>query len=201
MAHPVWNSISFFRKGVKSFLSISPIAVAGFKAFLHQTYCLEAGPDLLSVSQSFKTTYNKESNTDWLFGMHPISCALEAKRRSVHAVFYRRDLLDRNLRIKEIVELCQEENIPVKPVSRNKLDSLLHLQTNTPHQGIIAKMSRLYYTPVPCSQESVERLAGASQNQVWLLLHEIQDPMNFGSILRTSYFLGVHMVFVSSKNK
>lgn len=194
-------NISTFGSRMGLLHTTKPIQIVT-QAFFHRTSKREDSPDLFSVSQNFKTT-SQENNYDWLFGIHPISCALEARRRSVHVVFYRKDLLDRNSRIKEIVHLCQESNVKTIPATRNKFDGLLP-QPNTPHQGILAKVSRLLYTPLaPCTLDSVRNLVESSENsnQIWLLLNDIQDPMNFGSILRSSYFLGAHKVFVSSKNR
>lgn len=173
------------------------------KALLHGSRLLEVSPDLLSVTENFKICKNNNTIYDCLYGIHPISCALEAKRRSIHAVFYRKDLLDRNERIKAIVKQCQEHNVQAKAVSRHKIDSLLPQRSDAPHQGVLAKVSKLDYLPVTCTNRFLEKLIEENQNsnQLWLLLNEIQDPMNFGSILRTSYFLGIHKVFVSSKNR
>ncbi|XP_035824514.1 rRNA methyltransferase 1, mitochondrial isoform X2 [Aplysia californica] len=35
---------------------------------------------------------------------------------------------------------------------------------------------------------------------LWLMLYNIQDPMNFGAILRSAYFLGVEKVIVPAQN-
>jgi len=35
---------------------------------------------------------------------------------------------------------------------------------------------------------------------LWVVLDSIQDPMNFGAILRSSYFLGVDQLFVVQQN-
>ena len=38
------------------------------------------------------------------------------------------------------------------------------------------------------------------QRRLWLVLDEVQDPHNLGSLLRSAYFLGVDGVLVSEKN-
>ena len=41
----------------------------------------------------------------------------------------------------------------------------------------------------------------ALRRRVWLMLDRVQDPMNFGSIIRSSYFLGVDAVIIPDKNR
>lgn len=153
-----------------------------------------SGFDLLSLEKSHSPG-REEFYYDYLYGIHPIACALEAKRRNIQTVFYRRDLVDRNQRIKEILERCWAENIKTQPVSQTKIDTVMIEKAIKPHQGLIAKVSRLYYTP----NQSINELT--QQKQVWLFLNEIQDPMNFGSILRSAYFLGCDRVLVSSHKR
>lgn len=158
-----------------------------------------SGLDLLSLEKNHSPG-REEFYFDFLYGIHPISCALEAKRRSIQTVFYRRDLVDHNQRVKEILERCWADNIKTQPVSQNKIDTITEKAKS--HQGLIAKASRLYYTPAPCTQQFVNELTQTkSSKQVWLFLNEIQDPMNFGSILRSAYFLGCDKILVSAHKR
>ncbi len=159
-----------------------------------------AGLDLLSLDKG-RSPAREEFYFDFLYGVHPVSCAVEAKRRSIETVFYRRDLVDHNKRVKEILERCWAENVPTQAVPQSKIDSIMAAK-GKPHQGLIAKASRLYYTPTPCTQEFLAGLLHQQASKpVWLFLNEIQDPMNFGSILRTAYFLGCEHIFVTSHKR
>lgn len=157
------------------------------------------GIDLLTL-EKVQSPAKKELHCDFLYGIHPVSCALEARRRTIETVFYRRDLVDHNQRIKEILERCWAENIPTKAVTQTKIDSMTEKVKS--HQGLLAKTSRLYCLPTQCTHQYITELTEKepSKQQVWLFLNEIQDPMNFGSILRSAYFLGCDKVFVS-RNK
>lgn len=37
-------------------------------------------------------------------------------------------------------------------------------------------------------------------NTLWVLLDRIQDPMNFGAVLRSCYYFGVNRVLTVGKN-
>ena len=41
----------------------------------------------------------------------------------------------------------------------------------------------------------------AHRRRVWLMLDRVHDPMNFGSIIRSSYFLGVDAVIIPDKHR
>ncbi|KAI9556537.1 hypothetical protein GHT06_016327 [Daphnia sinensis] len=159
---------------------------------------LKAGIDLMTLDGK-KSPVRQELCFDILYGIHPISCAIEAKRRSIETVFYRKDLLNHNVRAKEILERCWAENVKTQVLPQSKIDNIA--PRGKPNQGLLAKATRLYYTPTPCIQEVIADSLSekeSCQSPVWLLLNEIQDPMNFGSILRSAYFMGCDKIFVSS---
>jgi 21S rRNA (GM2251-2'-O)-methyltransferase len=158
-----------------------------------------AGIDLMSLEKK-QSPGREEFYFDILYGIHPISCALEAKRRTIETVYYRRDLLNHSGRVKEILERCWEENIKTLPIPASKIDTIV--PKGKPHQGLLAKTTRLYYIPTPCTQ-SIAQLSSEKEasKPVWLLLNEIQDPMNFGSILRSAYFMGCDKIFVTSHKR
>ena len=100
-----------------------------------------------------------------------------------------------------MLERCWEENVKTQPVPQSKIDTIA--PKGKPHQGLLAKTTRLYYTPIPCTQQTVAQLFSEKEasKPVWLLLNEIQDPMNFGSILRSAYFMGCDKIFVTAHKR
>lgn len=173
--------------------------VLALRRLLHTKSFLCEGFDLMSLENKGSPA-KEEFYFDFLYGIHPISCALEAKRRSIKTIFYRKDLLDHNERIREILKRCWAENIQTQPVNQSRIENMIG--KGKPHQGLLAKTTRLYYTPTQCTHQFISDLEkeGLSK-QVWLMLYEIQDPMNFGSILRSAYFLGCSKVFVTSQRR
>jgi tRNA G18 (ribose-2'-O)-methylase SpoU len=151
-------------------------------------------PDLLSLDTRKEREY---SGHDTLHGIHPVKCAIAARRRTIHQVSYRRDLAD-SPRIREVLEMCWKENITTKPVIRKMMAG-----DEGPHQNIFAQVSRLHYIHIPPENESLEMLDDTQglSKKVWLFLYGIQDPMNFGSLLRTAYMLGVDKIFVTNRER
>merc|ERR1712071_109453 len=155
-----------------------------------------SSPDLLELATG-ESSLESQSNSEIIYGIHPVNAALLAKRRTIQTVYYRRDLVENNEKIKAILEDCWAQNVPTKPVARSKISTFI--PKDKPHQGLFAKVSRLYCTPFSCTAENIQSLVKETPS-VWLMLNEVQDPMNFGAILRTAYFLGCGGIFVSHRN-
>jgi len=91
-----------------------------------------------------------------------------------------------------VTQLADERSVPVK-VETN--EALSQLCGSADHQGLIAKMPPFPYADV---DEILERPTAVS---MFLVLDRIQDPFNFGAILRSAEVLGVDAVFVGQKNQ
>lgn len=186
---------NFYRSLVPEMLSIRN----SVRTIQRQLFCTTAinSPDLLDLVYGESSSESKNDNSEIIYGIHPVNAALLAKRRIIQTVYYRRDLIDSNEKIKAILQDCWAQNIPTKPVARSKINTFI--PKDKPHQGLFAKVSRLYSTPLFCTTEHIQSLI-KEKPSVWLMLYEIQDPMNFGAILRTAYFLGCGGIFISSQN-
>lgn len=108
-----------------------------------------------------------------------------------------------------IVELHLAENLPeqqideacamasrlgskVRVAARETLDRLGH---TSEHQGYLAKMGPFPYATAD------DLLAGAPRRPLYLVLDAIQDPYNFGAMLRSAGAFGVDGVFVGSDHQ
>jgi len=87
--------------------------------------------------------------------------------------------------VEQILELAKCRGIPVKKVSRTELEQKAPGEN---HQGIIAYISLYrYLTPDELLRQA--RLEG--RIPFLLMLDHLQDPYNFGSLLRTASVTGV----------
>lgn len=138
-----------------------------------------------------------------IFGIHPILLSLKAQRRKQ---FYQL-FMDRNLKIKDslasICDLCEKLQIDVTSVPRENLDIL---SGNRPHQGVCLDTEPLKLPlwvenkDFPKSSCNSSKSSDWNRPPVWLILYNIQDPMNLGAILRSSYFFGVDKILLTAKN-
>ncbi|XP_010116357.1 PREDICTED: rRNA methyltransferase 1, mitochondrial, partial [Chlamydotis macqueenii] len=88
--------------------------------------------------------------------------------------------------------------VPVHRVGRRELDALCRGQV---HQGVCLEATPLRFKSL---EEAEKRDLGdeesPNQQLIWLVLEQIQDPMNLGALLRSAYFLGVDRVVTSQRN-
>ncbi|CAL1544575.1 unnamed protein product [Lymnaea stagnalis] len=131
-----------------------------------------------------------------LFGLHPVSMALKSHRRDVvHNVFIDKKFHaeDNDSPVGKVLQLASKHHHTIKAVSREVLDQL---SGNRPHQGVCMDVDSLRI-PEWCEQD----LPKTSTNfPFWLLMQNIMDPMNFGAILRTAYYLGLDKIIVPANN-
>ena len=92
-----------------------------------------------------------------------------------------------------IVAEAKKQGIVVQFVDKRKLDGLAPGVT---HQGVVAQAAAYAYVEV---EELLERAAQLGQTPFLLLLDEIEDPHNLGSILRTAECTGVHGVVIPKR--
>lgn len=126
-------------------------------------------------------------NNNYLYGLNPVAEQLKNHPEQVDKIYIRKSL--GGPVIKEILKLASENRIPVTEVPESKLSDLVE-RVNT--QGIVAGISEISY------QEFEEWLMeiDPTPDTAVLLLDEIEDPHNFGAILRTAAAAGITAVIV-----
>lgn len=84
-----------------------------------------------------------------------------------------------------------------KVLSKEEFDKKSLGLTNNKDQKIIAKISEFkYYTVDDILSDALDR----GQKPFIILLDEITDPMNFGSIIRSANLSGAHGIIIKEKN-
>ncbi len=92
--------------------------------------------------------------------------------------------------IDELINLATTAKIPVEKVSKADLNEIAN---STAHQGIIAHAEEYRYAEV---DEIIEYAKSKGEAPLVVILDEIQDPHNLGSIIRTANVAGVHGVII-----
>uniref|UniRef100_A0A8C2U7J0 rRNA methyltransferase 1, mitochondrial n=1 Tax=Coturnix japonica TaxID=93934 RepID=A0A8C2U7J0_COTJA len=130
-----------------------------------------------------------------LFGVAPCSMALSQARRDLFRLFLKQSVGPQRLVSSELVLQAAARGVPVLHVGRRELDELCGGRV---HQGVCLEATPLRYKRM----EEDEGSDGESTNRqlLWLVLEQIQDPMNLGALLRSAYFLGVDRVVTSRRN-
>jgi len=130
------------------------------------------------------------SEEEYVAGKHPVLEALRAGR-SINKIFVSAQA-QRSL-VQPIMEEAKARGIVVQQVDKSKLDRLV---PDMPHQGVVAQAASVAYAEV---DELLARAAERGEAPLIVLLDEIEDPHNLGSILRTADCTGVHGVIVPKR--
>ncbi|PRX26187.1 23S rRNA (guanosine2251-2'-O)-methyltransferase [Orenia metallireducens] len=95
--------------------------------------------------------------------------------------------------IDEIYKLAKKRNIKIEKVDNNQLDSMADSHA---HQGVIAVAEELKYWDI---DDLIEHAKKESDEPLLILLDELKDPHNFGSILRTADAAGAQGVVIPNR--
>ncbi|MBP1970844.1 23S rRNA (guanosine2251-2'-O)-methyltransferase [Virgibacillus natechei] len=124
-----------------------------------------------------------------IIGKNPVIEALTAGR-SVNKV-----LLSEQLNAGaqgKLIQLGKTAGTIVQKVPKNKLDQL----ANGNHQGVIAYVASYQYASL---EDLFNRAEERSEDPFFIILDELEDPHNLGSILRTADATGVHGVIIPKR--
>lgn len=95
--------------------------------------------------------------------------------------------------IRQIIAMAKERGLLIKEVDKAKLDGLS--ATNN-HQGVIASAALYKYYDV---KEILDMAKALNEDPFIVILDEISDPQNLGSILRSCEGAGVHGVIIPKR--
>ena len=90
-------------------------------------------------------------------------------------------------------EIGKEKNIVIQYVDKHKLDEV---STSHSHQGVIAQVSEYKYWEL---DELIESVKAKNEDPFFIILDEITDPHNLGSIIRTADAVGAHGVIIPKR--
>ena len=94
--------------------------------------------------------------------------------------------------VQKIFALAKTAGVVVEFVNRDKLDKLCGGR----HQGVAAYAAAADYSTV---EGILELAANRNEPPFVILLDELEDPQNFGAILRTAEAVGVHGVIIPKR--
>ncbi len=124
-----------------------------------------------------------------IIGKNPVMEALSSGR-SVNKVFVSEHLNPST--VSKLKQRAKEAGTIVQKVPKSKLDSL----SDGNHQGIIAYVASYDYGTI---DDLFDRAEQKGEDPFFIILDELEDPHNFGSILRTADATGVHGVIIPKR--
>ena len=127
------------------------------------------------------------SNTEVIYGIHPVVEALRAGRRQVHQIFLSTGAAT-SRRLERLTALSAARNIPVGNTSPSTLERLAQSEA---HQGVVARVSSY---PVTTLSEVLASNRADSDSRFLIILDNLTDPRNLGAIIRSSLAVDVDAV-------
>ncbi len=127
---------------------------------------------------------------EWISGKNPVIEALKSER-TVHKLLVS-DSINKGS-IGGVLALANAGKVVVQFVPKKKLDQL---SDGKNHQGLVAQVAAYDYAEMEDLFAVAEKKGEAP---FFIILDEIEDPHNLGSILRTADATGVHGVIIPKR--
>jgi 23S rRNA (guanosine2251-2'-O)-methyltransferase len=120
---------------------------------------------------------------------------LEALRAKIPATaLYIAQRVEMDDRIKEMLSIARNREIPVMEVTRPELDRMAGF--DGVHQGVALKVPPYEYAH---PQDLLEKTIGSGKTPLFVALDGVTDPRNLGAIIRSTAAFGGHGVIVPQR--
>ena len=139
------------------------------------------------MSNKNNSTLNQNEENDIIVGRNSVVELLKSGRKINRLVIAEGS---RDKTIQKIISLARENQIIFENVPRARLDKI-----HSNHQGVIAYTTQIEYSTI----EEITAPSSLSPKPLILLLDELEDPHNFGAILRTADAVGVNGVLIPKR--
>lgn len=133
---------------------------------------------------------NKEEREDIVIGRNAVIEALKSDR-TIETLYISNNKLEGS--IKTIIGLAKEKRVLIKEVDKKKLDLMCDGEV---HQGVIAKVTAYKYSEV---SDILDLARERGEAPFIVILDEVEDPHNLGSIVRTAELFGVHGIIIPKR--
>ncbi|QFT87169.1 Putative TrmH family tRNA/rRNA methyltransferase [Bacillus sp. THAF10] len=94
--------------------------------------------------------------------------------------------------IQQVIAMAKEANVLVQFVPRKKIDQMVEGN----HQGVVASVAAYDYAEM---DDLFQVAAERNEDPFFLILDEIEDPHNLGSIMRTADAVGAHGIIIPKR--
>lgn len=125
-------------------------------------------------------------------GKNAVLECLNAKR-GIKKLFVLKSLKDN--KINSIIEDLKRTGTIIKFMERDELDNIAETRS---HQGIIAETEDYKYVEV---FDILNYAKSKNEDPFVVILDEIEDPHNFGAIIRSAECVGAHGIIIKNRNQ
>lgn len=128
-------------------------------------------------------------SSEYIIGRNPVIEALRSGR-DINKIWIAEGAAKGQVQI--VLALAKENKIILQHAPKKKLDQLVEGN----HQGVIAQVAAYQYAEL---EDLFEVAAKRDEDPFFLILDEIEDPHNLGSIMRTADSVGAHGIIIPKR--
>ncbi|PFK44116.1 23S rRNA (guanosine(2251)-2'-O)-methyltransferase RlmB [Bacillus cereus] len=128
-------------------------------------------------------------SSEYIIGRNPVIEALRSGR-DINKIWIAEGAAKGQVQI--VLALAKENKIILQHAPKKKLDQLVEGN----HQGVIAQVAAYQYAEL---EDLFEVAAKRNEDPFFLILDEIEDPHNLGSIMRTADATGAHGIIIPKR--
>ncbi len=133
---------------------------------------------------------NSANTQELIYGRNPVLEVLRAGRRTLGSLLIQAGL-EPHPGLDEIREHAERLHLPVEMLNRQELD-----RQARNHQGVLLQAESYPYVDLV---DIMELAQDRSEPPMLLILDQLQDPQNFGTLIRTAEAVGVHGVLLPAR--
>jgi len=131
----------------------------------------------------------QDPNQDYIIGKNPVIEALKSER-DINKILIAEG--SQGGQMQQVIGMAKEANVMVQFVPKKKIDQI----ADGNHQGVIAQVAAYEYAEI---EDLFAAAAKKNEAPFFLLLDEIEDPHNLGSIMRTADASGAHGIIIPKR--
>lgn len=127
---------------------------------------------------------------EYIGGRHSVLEAIKSGR-SIHKIWMLENA--QKQLAGAVLSEAKKSGIIVQRVDKRKLDQMV---SDIPHQGVVAQVAPYDYVEM---DEIIASAKASDRDPLIVILDEIEDPHNLGSILRSADCIGVHGIIIPKR--
>ncbi|MBN1230650.1 MAG: 23S rRNA (guanosine(2251)-2'-O)-methyltransferase RlmB [Anaerolineales bacterium] len=131
---------------------------------------------------------------EWIYGRNPVYETLRSGRREVYKLLLGDQVGEKGY-IPLVTKLARSKKVEIESVPRRFLDEKATQLSIQNHQSVMLQVGEFKYADL---WEIMDLAVKRNEFPFILVLDELQDPQNLGTLLRTAEIVGVHGVIIPS---
>ena len=124
---------------------------------------------------------------EWITGRNPVYECLRSQRRHFFRLLIAKSA-EESSKLSDIQNLASQLKLPVERVEKTELIAI-----HEHHQGVALQASEYPYADMAAIFALAEKKA---EPLFMLILDQVQDPQNFGTLIRSAELFGVHGILI-----